>query len=261
MRVHAKWIVAFSALGILTVALLGLVGLLANDMLRLETSNSPLTPLNEGIVTAISTNVLAMATAILGIVTVGAVAAAILAGMYADNQLAALKDQSETSIKIARGEFLLHIDEMLLRYHRGIYLRLYPGDPSLLAFPRDYPAMVMYMGLFERIKRLCDDRILDIGLINKLYGYRIDDIIANPTVYQELVRDMCYGWVDFISLWVELEKWRHPDQRFSERMLEFRDYLEKVDPENLHIDSQANRVVEEIRRFVLSAIPAPVVNR
>ncbi len=124
------------------------------------------------------------------------------------------KRVAEESKRIAQGEFLLRLDEML-RHHDRVHRRLRPrgewgqrGGPS----PDDGEAWAdieSYMGLFERIKVLIDNGIIDRGIVDRLYGYRVSNIIDNDIIRigkleNPETRD---GWSDFLALARDLNRY------------------------------------------------------
>lgn len=103
--------------------------------------------------------------------------------------------------KHTKGQFLLEVDDRL-RIYNHIHERLIndypPLDPET---DKDihWPEVWQYIGFFERINIMLDDNILDIGLIYRLYGYRVYRIIHNDTLFAELM-DGADAWQDFIRL-------------------------------------------------------------
>ncbi len=55
------------------------------------------------------------------------------------------------------------------------------------------------MSVFERINIMVEDKILDVGLVDRLYGFRLVGIIANDAIYQRLTATSA-EWQDFIDL-------------------------------------------------------------
>jgi hypothetical protein len=113
--------------------------------------------------------------------------------------------------RIAQGEFLLRLDEMF-RYHDKVHRRLRRGGewysqgegPNSV---EEWADVDSYMGLFERIKILIDNKVVDLETINALYGYRLDNILANNKIKQEkLEKDEKDKWCDFIKLCKALNK-------------------------------------------------------
>lgn len=112
--------------------------------------------------------------------------------------------QLRASRKIARGEFLLGLDEMFEMHHK-VHRRLRPGGdwsdsgegPTTAD---DWIAVERYMGLFERIQMLIEDNTISLKTIDRLYGYRLINIIDNKHIHEaKLVREKA-GWQDFINL-------------------------------------------------------------
>ena len=168
----------------------------------------------------------AIAALIAGITTVFAVAVAVIAGYYAkgqleaaseqlvaaSEQLVAAKEQLREGQKIAYGDFLLRLDEAFQRHQRvhtklrpgGEWSRVGPDDKWRPEFPKDGPAVEAYMGLFERVQLLLEKDLIDIGTVNRLYGYRLFNIVNNPIIYQVKLVELGDGWIDFIKLWKAL---------------------------------------------------------
>ncbi|MCB9102631.1 MAG: hypothetical protein H6633_00065 [Anaerolineales bacterium] len=72
--------------------------------------------------------------------------------------------------------------------------------------PADWVAVEKYMGLFERVKVLIDNGLVDIDTIDKLYGYRVINIVANKVIYHKKIKDEAEAWQKFIELWHALKK-------------------------------------------------------
>jgi len=137
---------------------------------------------------------------------------AVLALLFAGLQLM-------RTLKVERGRFELEVERMLAE-HNQTALRLRPGgdwsrrpgakapevlDPVTLE-PRgpqnyeEWDAVENYMGLFEHCELLMQSGLLDPVMFRKLFGYRIENIIANPEiVLHKLVLEERY-WPDFWKL-------------------------------------------------------------
>ena len=104
----------------------------------------------------------------------------------------------------SRGEFLLELDNAFVR-HAEIHRRLRPGGewagtgrgPETAD---EWIAVEDYMGLFERIEVLIEGGILDAPLVNRLYGYRVNNIVANATIRKTKLIDGRGGWTDLLRL-------------------------------------------------------------
>ncbi len=173
----------------------------------------------------------AIAALIAAITTVFAVAVAVIAGYYAkgqleaakgqlaaaNEQLAAANEQLRDGQKTAYGDFLLRLDEAFRQYQEA-HTKLRPGGEwSKLGpdgkwrekedgpeFRKDGPAVEGYMGLFERVQLLLAKDLIDIDTVNRLYGYRLFNIVNNSIIYQVKLVELGDGWIDFIKLWKAL---------------------------------------------------------
>lgn len=112
--------------------------------------------------------------------------------------------QLRLSRHVAEAESYLRIDE-LLHHYRDVYLKLFPegkwghgrnGPVSA----EDLCDVVMYMGLFERVKVLVDRKMIDLDVIKRLYGYRIKHIVNNPVIFKRKCVEQVNGWRDFVEL-------------------------------------------------------------
>jgi hypothetical protein len=111
---------------------------------------------------------------------------------------------------VARTDTYLKLDE-LLQQHKEVYLKLYPdpqgewGDresgPSTV---EEWCSVVIYMGLFERIKVLADLGTVDLAVIGRLYAYRIQDIVNNRVIFQKKCVEQAEYWKDFNALRYDL---------------------------------------------------------
>lgn len=150
-----------------------------------------------------------------------------VAGLFfAGYQLRASYRQLKISQRIAGADFILRFDEMLIQRHDKVHQFLRPGGewtkegrgPDSI---EDWMLVERYMGMFERVKILLDDDLIDVDAIERFYGYRIRNIYANKVIFEkkklktlpqweklsnaERKKD---PWHNFISLYCELEKHR-----------------------------------------------------
>jgi hypothetical protein len=146
--------------------------------------------------------------------------------IFAGWQLRASYKQLQISQRIAGGNFLLQFDEILFQQHNEVHKRLRPGgewagSKGGPTSQEDRVAVERYMGMFERIKVLVDDKLLDLDAVERFYGYRIQNIVANPVIFREkklmrpeewskLDKDIQeeHPWRNFIELWNEIETHR-----------------------------------------------------
>jgi hypothetical protein len=141
--------------------------------------------------------------------TAAAVATAIgvVAAIYFGiRQLRVAVAQREAQNRAVQAQTLLAFDQMLDR-HQEVHKKLRPGgewageETELEA--ADWAEIERYMGLFERAKILIDDGFLKPEEFDHLYGYRVRNICANPTIRREKLEKRSYGWLYFLDL-VEL---------------------------------------------------------
>jgi len=102
----------------------------------------------------------------------------------------------------------------MFRYHEKVHRLLRPGGdwskPG--SGPGDdnseeWADVDSYLGLFERIKILVDDKVVNLKTIYDFYGYRLFNIVANEKIRREkLEKDEKVRWQNFTKLWKALEK-------------------------------------------------------
>jgi hypothetical protein len=103
--------------------------------------------------------------------------------------------------KQAKGQFLLHLDERMESY-KDVHRRLVEAPQSFNPeTDKDvkWQDVWSYVGFFERIYVMVDDEILNISLVDRLYGYRIYRIILNDAIYDEIAK-YYMNWQDFICI-------------------------------------------------------------
>ena len=113
--------------------------------------------------------------------------------------------QLKRTFAVERGRFMLEIERMLATHDR-IHLRLRPGGdwsgpsgrgPANL---EEWGQVEDYMGLFEHCEILIRSGLLNAGLFNDLFGYRMVNILANQKIFcAKLIREKD-GWSDFWRL-------------------------------------------------------------
>ena len=66
-----------------------------------------------------------------------------------------------------------------------------------------------YMGLFEMVKVLVDGKVIDLVTVNRLYGYRITNIVRNEKIRQQKLDNPATrsDWHDFIELAKALKRY------------------------------------------------------
>jgi len=132
---------------------------------------------------------------------------------YAGRQMQESRKVAEESKKITRGEFLLRLEEFFSQ-HIETHMRLRPGGEwsDGVTGPKnasEWGPVERYMGLFERIQVLIDDGIIDLATIDKLYGYRVFNIVENDVIRKtKLEGARAEYWQGFIKLWQGLKEQR-----------------------------------------------------
>jgi hypothetical protein len=124
---------------------------------------------------------------------------------------------------IAKGQFLLHLDE-LLDSRKEAHLMLRRGGrwlrqdkvPQTLKecdwTADEWAAVEAYMGFFERVNILVEKDLLDIAEVERLYGYRVRNIVNNPVIFEAKLVEARSGWKDFLSLCDKLRINTDPQQ-------------------------------------------------
>ena len=120
-----------------------------------------------------------------------------------------------------KGEFLLALDAQIEKA-RPIAIRLL-NEQGFKPVGDDWPQIWALMGIYERISIMLDDQILDIRIIDRLYGFALRALIANDAVYERLKLTGA-EWQDFIDLCYALADYRQRkgndphDKAFIERV-------------------------------------------
>ena len=138
------------------------------------------------------------------VATVVGVVVAAIGLWYAGRQL-------RESRAIAKADFLLRLDSRFDQ-HNDVHLNLrggkWTGDGGPETLP-EWAAVEGYMGLFERVNVLRELGILDIGTIDKLYGYRVLNIDNNGKIHKvKLEPPLSKSWTDFIALRDAVKEYR-----------------------------------------------------
>lgn len=147
--------------------------------------------------------VLASVTGVAGVVIgLGGLIVAIGGFYYAGSQL-------RLSKLTAQATFLLHLDEHLRQYD-NVHRKLDSEDgPRWNPSEDDWPAIEAYMGVFERMQFLVERRVLNIQTVDRLYSYRIINIVRNDRIRSEKLCKKAEFWPDFYELWHSLQGERY----------------------------------------------------
>jgi hypothetical protein len=112
--------------------------------------------------------------------------------------------QLRRTFLIERGRFLLELERMSATYDKT-HIRLRPGGDwsdrvTGPASAQEWADLEDYMGFFEHCELLIKAGILEQNHFNRLFGYRLRNIVANETrVEAKLVKEGS-DWTDFRSL-------------------------------------------------------------
>jgi hypothetical protein len=121
------------------------------------------------------------------------------------------RKQLEAQRKTTMGDFLLRLDARFDK-HYEVHLALRPGGkwssptfgPSNAA---EWAPVEAYMGLFERVKVLIDNGVLDLGTFVRLYGYKLHNILANRIIVESKLERERESWSDFLALSAAVEEY------------------------------------------------------
>jgi hypothetical protein len=122
--------------------------------------------------------------------------------------------QLSAQARTARGQFLLDLDSAF-GAHEAIHVKL-RGKPANHRWwagtspsEEEWAAVEAYMGLFERVWALVQDGSIEIEVVERLYGYRLANIVRNDTIRGKLERlRTARDWIDLIELWRALDSAR-----------------------------------------------------
>ena len=110
--------------------------------------------------------------------------------IYISRQVSVTRQQT-------KGQFILSLDEQFAK-SREIFLK-FNANPDFVPQGPEWPQVWAVMSVFERINIMVADKILDIGIVKRLYGYALLGLIANDAIYQRLLATGA-EWQDFIDL-------------------------------------------------------------
>ena len=96
-----------------------------------------------------------------------------------------------------RGQFLLALDQLFDKT-TGVTMRLV-NEPDYTPIGPDWYEIFQLMSIFERISIMVEDNILDAGLVDRLYGFRLIKLISNDAIYKRITETGA-DWQDFIDL-------------------------------------------------------------
>jgi len=111
--------------------------------------------------------------------------------------------QIRMSARISKGQFFLELEKMSSLYD-DVHLKLRGGEWSEAnkgpSNHEDWSKLEDYMGFFEYCEILIRDSLIDIDTFEKIFGYRIRNIISNEIIYNAKLIKERNEWILFISL-------------------------------------------------------------
>ena len=96
-----------------------------------------------------------------------------------------------------KGQFLLALDAQFEK--TGDILMRMLNDPAFTPDGVEWTEVWKLMSIFERVNIMVEDKILDVDLVDRLYGFRLLGLIGNDAIYQR-VQVTGAEWRDFIDL-------------------------------------------------------------
>lgn len=115
--------------------------------------------------------------------------------------------------RVARNTFMLSFYDRIQKYNLiDVYLKEgWPNGALGPTTPEDWNQVARYMGLFEGLWKVIQDRAYPIDRADSDYSHRIVEIVRNSQIHQRYFSeesDKSAGWEDFIELWCCLESGR-----------------------------------------------------
>ena len=129
-------------------------------------------------------------------ITIADIASMIVA-LATTGSLLYISRQVNVTRQQAKGQFLLALDDQFEKFN-AITMRLV-SEKDFTPEGKDWPLIFGLMSVFERINIMVEDKILDIGLVDRLHGFRLMTLIANDAVFHR-VQASGIEWQDFIDI-------------------------------------------------------------
>jgi hypothetical protein len=129
------------------------------------------------------------------IATIAYSATGIVSLFYIARQVALARNQ-------AKGQFLLALDDRLEKSTKLI-LRLF-NDQNFTPLGQEWGEVWLLMNTCERMNIMIEDRILDLDIDERTYGFRVA-LIQNDAIYTRIL-ELGAECQDFINLCKKLEK-------------------------------------------------------
>lgn len=138
------------------------------------------------------------------VIALGAIVLAVVGAAIAYQQLRAGHAQLEDGRNIARAQFLLNMDQAF-EADTDIRMRLGKANQAPLTSD-EWRQVKRYMARFERVAVFVSEGLLDVVVVNRLYGARFRNIVKNSEIRARLLEGpKAPSWADFIGLWRTLD--------------------------------------------------------
>lgn len=123
--------------------------------------------------------------------------ASIIVALATTGSLLYIARQVRITRQQTKGQFLLALDE---QFEKSVPITVrVVNEPGFTPTGSEWPQIWRLMSVFERINIMVEDGILDIGLVDRLYGFQVVSLIANDAIY-ERVKLTGAEWQDFVDL-------------------------------------------------------------
>jgi hypothetical protein len=130
--------------------------------------------------------------------------AVIVGAVVAIVTLAYTSYQIRQNSRIAKANSELELEKMF-SMHDEVHLNLRPGGKwaSGKAGPKtheEWAKVEDYMGLFEHCELMLENKMIDWRMFKAIFGYRMNNILANEIIVQAKLVEEKNSWADFIKL-------------------------------------------------------------
>jgi hypothetical protein len=124
--------------------------------------------------------------------------------LFAASALVVSAVQTKGAARSARASIWLELERMFA-VHENVHQRLRPGGEWATSgrSPRnvkEWASVEDYMGLFEYCEIMIEQHLLDWHTFNRIYSYRLSNIMQNADIVDAKLVDEGGSWQDFLSL-------------------------------------------------------------
>jgi len=152
-------------------------------------------------------------------ITIADIASIILA-VATTSSLIYIARQVRVTRQQTKGQFLLALDEQF--DSTNAITRRLVQEPNFTPRGDEWVDVWRLMNTFERIHVMVEDDILDVALVDRLYGIRLRILLGNDAVFEH-VKGAGEEWQDFIDVCYAVADQRMKERRPGERDRAFRD--------------------------------------